>query len=160
MLWLIRVDEFNNNNNNNNSVLKKLFVIFINNSRYKDLLTLIQQQTPHSWSSNTRDCFPPPLAEFFSQNQPPKESKQQLRLAIEEEHRKVSAMNPDEWLAHFSQTTGPPIFLCLLWKMLLETRNINPIAYTVIERIGARGLNNHLRTFCDFLVYEFANSGK
>lgn len=158
MLWLIRVDEFNNNNNN--SVLKKLFVIFINNSRYKDLLTLIQQQTPHSWSSNTRDCFPPPLAEFFSQNQPPKESKQQLRLAIEEEHRKVSAMNPDEWLAHFSQTTGPPIFLCLLWKMLLETRNINPIAYTVIERIGARGLNNHLRTFCDFLVYEFANSGK
>jgi len=34
------------------------------------------------------------------------------------------------------------------------------MAYTVIERIGARGLNNHLRTFCDFLVYEFANSGK
>ncbi len=90
-------------------------------SWYKDLLTLIQQQTPHGWSSNTRDCFPPPLAEFFGQpaNQPStasKESKQQLKLAIEEEHRKVSAMNPDDWPSHFgSQTNNPPFFLCLLY---------------------------------------------
>lgn len=54
-----------------------------------------------------------------------------------------------------------PLIICYLrWKQLLETERINPVAYTVIERIGARGLGAHLRTFCDFLVYEFANSGK
>ena len=127
---------------------------------YKELLTLIQQQTPHTWSSNTLICFPPPLAEFFNQNQPPKESKQQLKLAIEEEYRQISTMNPEEWLSHFSVPGSPPYFLCILWRMLLDTERIDPTAYTVIERIGARGLSSHLRTFCDFLVYEFANSGR
>ena len=83
-------------------------------------------------------------------------------MAIEEEHRKVLAMNPDDWPAHFAgaQPNNQHFFLCLLWKQLLETERINPAAYSVIERIGARGLGSHLRTFCDFLVYEFANSGK
>lgn len=133
---------------------------------YRDLLTLIQQQTPHSWSSITRECFPPPLAEFFNQpqNQPSREPKQQLKAVIEEEYIRVANMNPDDWPAHFATQSQSKderrFFLCVLWKQLLETERINPVAYTCIERIGARGLGSHLRTFCDFLVYEFANSGK
>lgn len=30
--------------------------------------------------------------------------------------------------------------------------------YRVLERVGARALSSHLRTFADFLVFEFANS--
>ena len=29
----------------------------------------------------------------------------------------------------------------------------------ILERIGARALSAHLRKFCDYLVFEFANSG-
>lgn len=30
----------------------------------------------------------------------------------------------------------------------------------VLERIGARALSNHLRKLCDYLAYDFANSGQ
>jgi Mediator complex subunit 23. len=33
------------------------------------------------------------------------------------------------------------------------------LVYRILERIGARALSAHLRKFCDYLVFEFANSG-
>ncbi|GFG29793.1 hypothetical protein Cfor_03295 [Coptotermes formosanus] len=126
----------------------------------KDLLNTIMQNTPHSWANHTLQCFPPVLNEFFQQNNVAVENKQQLKKAVEEEYRNWASMNNEnDIIAHFSVPGTPPLFLCLLWKMILETDRISPIAYKILERIGARALSAHLRKFCDYLVFEFANSG-
>lgn len=125
----------------------------------KELLNTIMQNTPHSWTNNTLQCFPPVLSEFFQQNSVPRENKQQIKKAVEEEYRNWASMsNENDIIAHFSVPGTPPLFLCLLWKMILETDRISPIAYKILERIGARALSAHLRKFCDYIVFEFANS--
>ncbi|XP_012057151.1 PREDICTED: mediator of RNA polymerase II transcription subunit 23 [Atta cephalotes] len=125
----------------------------------KELLNTIMQNTPHSWANHTLQCFPPVLSEFFQQNSVAKENKQQIKKAVEEEYRNWASMNNEnDIIAHFSVPGTPPLFLCLLWKMILETDRISPIAYKILERIGARALSAHLRKFCDYLVFEFANS--
>ncbi|XP_063986050.1 mediator of RNA polymerase II transcription subunit 23 [Diachasmimorpha longicaudata] len=125
----------------------------------KELLITIMQNTPHSWAIHTLECFPPVLSEFFKQNSISRENKQQIKKAVEEEYRNWASMsNENDIIAHFSVPGTPPLFLCLLWKMILETDRISPIAYKILERIGARALSAHLRKFCDYLVFEFANS--
>lgn len=125
----------------------------------KELLNTIMQNTPHSWANHTLECFPPVLSEFFQQNSVAKENKQQIKKAVEEEYRNWASMsNENDIIAHFSVPGTPPLFLCLLWKMIFETDRISPIAYKILERIGARALSAHLRKFCDYLVFEFANS--
>lgn len=125
----------------------------------KELLNTIMQNTPHSWANHTLQCFPPVLSEFFQQNSIAKENKQQINKAVEEEYRNWSSMsNENDIIAHFSVPGTPPLFLCVLWKMILKTDCISPIAYKILERIGARALSAHLRKFCDYLVFEFANS--
>lgn len=37
--------------------------------------------------------------------------------------------NENDIIAHFSVSGTPPLFLCLLWKMILDTERINPITY-------------------------------
>lgn len=37
--------------------------------------------------------------------------------------------NENDIITHFSMQGSPPLFLCLLWKMLLETDQINQIGY-------------------------------
>lgn len=126
---------------------------------WRDILTTIMQSTPHAWSSFTLSCFPQPLSDFFMQFALPKENKAQLKRSVEEEYRKWKSMNNEnDIIAHFSLQGTPPLFICLLWKMLLENDRISPIAYKVLERAGARALSAHLRTFADFMVFEFANS--
>ncbi|KAJ8970204.1 hypothetical protein NQ314_001351 [Rhamnusium bicolor] len=111
-----------------------------------ELLATIAQSTPHAWAPHTLECFPRALAEFFTQHAVPKENKQQLKKAVEEENRKWASMNNEnDIMAHFGVPGAPPLFLCLLWKIILE-------------RIGARALSAHLRKFCDCLVFEFSNS--
>lgn len=80
---------------------------------------------------------------------------------VDEEYRNWNAMlnNEHELIEHFSLQGTTPLFLCIVWKMLIETDRINPSAFKVIERIGPKGLSNHLRKFCDFVVCEFANAG-
>ncbi|XP_051162012.1 mediator of RNA polymerase II transcription subunit 23 [Leptopilina boulardi] len=125
----------------------------------KELLNTIMQNTPHSWAVHTLQCFPPVLSEFFQQNSVPKENKQQIKKAVEEEYRNWASMsNENDIIAHFTAPSAPPLFLCLLWKMILDTDRISPIAYKILERIGARALSAHLRKFCDYLVFEFSNS--
>ncbi|KAH8032628.1 hypothetical protein HPB51_026081 [Rhipicephalus microplus] len=125
----------------------------------KELLTTAMQSTPHSWSSLTLLSFPHSLSEFFQQHQAQRENKAQLKRSVEEEYRKWKTMsNENDIIAHFSQQGTPHLFLCLLWKMLLENDRISPLAYKILDRIGARALSSHLRTFADFLVFEVSNS--
>ncbi|CAH4038427.1 mediator of RNA polymerase II transcription subunit 23 isoform X1 [Pieris brassicae] len=123
----------------------------------KELLTTIMTNTPHMWSQHTLQCFPPVLVEFFTQNPATKENKQVLKKSVEEEYRKWTSMaNDNDIISHFS-VPGTPLFLCLLWKMIFETNRINPIAFKILERIGARALSAHLRKFCDYLMFEVTN---
>ncbi|XP_037977902.2 mediator of RNA polymerase II transcription subunit 23 [Plutella xylostella] len=126
-------------------------------STVKELLTTIMTNTPHMWNQHTLQCFPPVLVEFFQQNPAPKENKQALKKSVEEEYRKWTSMaNDNDIVTHFS-VPGTPLFLCLLWKMIFETNRICPIAFKILERIGARALSAHLRKFCDYLVFEVTN---
>uniref|UniRef100_A0A3Q3LUV9 Mediator of RNA polymerase II transcription subunit 23 n=1 Tax=Labrus bergylta TaxID=56723 RepID=A0A3Q3LUV9_9LABR len=125
----------------------------------KEILQTIMNFTPHNWASHTLSCFPAPLQAFFKQNNVPQESRFNLKKNVEEEYRKWKSMtNENDIITHFSMQGSPPLFLCLLWKMLLETDHINQIGFRVLERIGARALVAHVRTFADFLVYEFSTS--
>ncbi|XP_004083784.2 mediator of RNA polymerase II transcription subunit 23 isoform X2 [Oryzias latipes] len=125
----------------------------------KDILHTIMSFTPHNWASHTLSCFPAPLQAFFKQNNVPQESRFNLKKNVEEEYRKWKSMAiENDIITHFSMQGSPPLFLCLLWKMLLETDHINQIGFRVLERIGARALVAHVRTFADFLVYEFSTS--
>lgn len=130
----------------------------LSDSWIKEILTNISQNTPLSWSSFTLMCFPNVIAEYYQQCSVQRENKTQLKRSIEEEYRKWKSMsNENDMLKHFSLPGTPPLFLCLLWKMLLENDRINPIAYKILDRIGAKALSLHIRTFADFLVFEFAN---
>ena len=104
------------------------------------------------------ECFPKVIHDFYVKHSIPKENKQQLKKAVDEEFRNWASMdNENDVIAHFSVPGMQPLFLCIVWKMLLETDRISPIAYKILERIGARALSAHLRKFCDCLVYEFTN---
>lgn len=54
----------------------------------KEILTMVMQNTPHSWSSLTLMSFPQSLADFFQQHQAQRENKAQLKRSVEEEYRK------------------------------------------------------------------------
>uniref|UniRef100_A0A182XM38 Mediator of RNA polymerase II transcription subunit 23 n=1 Tax=Anopheles quadriannulatus TaxID=34691 RepID=A0A182XM38_ANOQN len=126
----------------------------------KDLLQNIMVNTPHAWPQHTLYCFPPVLNEFFMQHNIPKESKQLLKKTVDEEYRNWASMtNENDIIAHFGMTVNPPLFLCLVFKMIIETDGISPVAYKILERIGARALSTHLRKMCDYLLFEVANSG-
>ena len=115
--------------------------------------------TPHSWPSHTTNNFPSVLVDLLSETNVPKENIAQLKKCVEEEWRTWGAMtNENDIIQHFSSPQGNSLFLCLLWKMILETDDISPIAYKVLERIGAKQITSHLRSFCDFLVHEFSKS--
>ncbi|XP_053676099.1 mediator of RNA polymerase II transcription subunit 23 [Anopheles nili] len=125
----------------------------------KDLLQNIMLNTPHAWPQHTLFCFPPVLNEFFMQHNIPKESKQLLKKTVDEEYRNWASMtNENDIIAHFGMTVNPPLFLCLVFKMIIETDGISPVAYKILERIGARALSTHLRKLCDYLLFEVANS--
>lgn len=118
----------------------------------KDLLQIVMTNTPHSWPHHTRQCFPKILADYYANHNHPVEDKQLLRKSVEEDYRNWKAMsNETDTIAYYSQSS---LFLCLLFKMILETGEINPIAYKILERINARQLSAQLRKLCDFLLFE------
>ncbi|XP_055535725.1 mediator of RNA polymerase II transcription subunit 23 [Wyeomyia smithii] len=126
----------------------------------KDLLASILQNTPHSWSQHTLSCFPSVLNDFFVQHSIPKENKQLLKKSVDEEYRNWASMsNENDIIGHFGTAGTPPLFLCLLFKMIVEMDTISPVAYKILERIGARALSAHLRKLCDYLVFEVSNAG-
>ncbi|XP_070556294.1 mediator of RNA polymerase II transcription subunit 23-like isoform X2 [Ptychodera flava] len=124
----------------------------------KEILTTLVHNTPHNWASHTLSCFPVALQQFFRQNPATQENRAVLKKNVEDEFKKWKTMtNETEIVNHFSQGT-PALFLCLLWKMFLDSDRVNQVAPKVLERIGARALSAHIRTFADFLVYEFSTS--
>ncbi|KAL3868089.1 hypothetical protein ACJMK2_040926 [Sinanodonta woodiana] len=124
---------------------------------YKEILVSIMQSTPHSWPQHTLTSFPSCLSEFFQQNLISREDKAVLKKNVETEFKKWRSMaNENDIIAHFSMQGTPPLFLCIIWKTLLEDGRIPPTAYKVLERLGPRALPAHLRTFADFLVFELS----
>lgn len=96
----------------------------------KDVLNMIIQNTPHSWSSHTLACFPPALSEFFALNNHPIENKQLLKKSVEEEYRTWTSMtNENEIMNHFAKPNTNSLFLCLLYKIIWETEKITPVVY-------------------------------
>lgn len=127
----------------------------------EEILTDIIKVTPLVWSSSTMNFFPSYIKEFFIRNSAAKETdRAQLRSAVDEEYRKWKAIsNDNNVVAHFSQPNAPPLFICILWKMLVENGGMSPVVYRILDNIKLRAISVHLRTFVDYLVYEFANSG-
>ncbi|CAL4068022.1 unnamed protein product, partial [Meganyctiphanes norvegica] len=125
-----------------------------------DFLNKVMQHTPHTWANHTLQCFPPIIAEYYHTHAPPRDNMMTLKKAVEEEYRKWKSMsNENDIITHFStQHQNSPLFLCLLFKMVLETERVPPVAYKVLERVGPRALAGHVRTLCDFLVLEFSSS--
>lgn len=128
----------------------------------EDILTDINKVTPLAWSSSTLNFFPSIIKDFFTRNAVViKDSdRAQLRPTVDEEYRKWKAINNDaNLMAQFSQPNAPPMFICILWKMLVDNGGMSPIVYRILDNIKIRAISAHLRTFVDYLVYEFGNSG-
>lgn len=124
-----------------------------------DLLKAVMSHTPHSWPTHTMQCFPRVIEEFYKHIPQPRDTHS-LKKEVEEEYRKWKSMsNENDIIAHFSlQQQTSTLFLCLLFKMVLETDRVPVEAYKVLERLNPRQLMCHVRTLCDFLVLEFSNS--
>lgn len=100
----------------------------------KELLDTIMQLTPHTWAPHTLQCFPPVLNSFFQQTGIQKENKAMLKKAVEEEFRNWSSMtNENDIIAHFGVAANggqiTSLFLCLMFKMILENDAISAVAY-------------------------------
>jgi len=131
----------------------------------KEVVGGIMQNTPHAWPSHTLENFPQPLVELMNEYPSMKDNTNQLKKNVDEDWNYWNSMsNQQEKINHFSNQGLAPTFLCLLWKMIFESEDsggsgpISPVAYKVLERIGAKQLSAHLRTFCDYLVIEFSKS--
>ncbi|KAK0059322.1 mediator of RNA polymerase II transcription subunit 23-like isoform X2 [Biomphalaria pfeifferi] len=127
----------------------------------EDILNVVMQKTPISWSSNTLACFPQSLAEYFQKNNiNNKDNKNQLRTSVENEYRKWKSMggNESSIISHFSMQSNPPLFLCIIWKTIQDENRVPATAYKVLDKLGPRALTTHLRTLADYLVYEIASS--
>ncbi|XP_064096368.1 mediator of RNA polymerase II transcription subunit 23-like [Macrobrachium nipponense] len=86
-----------------------------------DFLKTVMTHTPHTWANHTLQCFPQVIADFYQQCATPRENMHTLKKAVEEEYRKWKSMsNENDIIAHFSlQHNTSPLFLCLLFKMVL-----------------------------------------
>uniref|UniRef100_A0A6G1S8A1 Mediator of RNA polymerase II transcription subunit 23 n=1 Tax=Aceria tosichella TaxID=561515 RepID=A0A6G1S8A1_9ACAR len=127
----------------------------------EDILADIHKVTPLSWSSSTLSFFPTLIKDFFTRNAQTKaDDKAQLRLTVEEEYKKWQAMANDETrIAHFSQPSAPPLFICVVWRMLIDQDSINPIVFRILDTFRIRTLSTNIKTFVDYLVHEFSTSG-
>ncbi|KAK3090128.1 hypothetical protein FSP39_009382 [Pinctada imbricata] len=129
-------------------------------SWFREILSQIMQSTPHNWPTNTLVCFPSSLAEFFTSQPAHVADKKQLRHNVETEYKKwKSLVNESDIIAHFSMQGSSPLFLCILWKNMLEENRVPSTAHKVLDRLGPRALSAHLRTFADYMVFELNNTG-
>ncbi|XP_062520467.1 mediator of RNA polymerase II transcription subunit 23-like [Corticium candelabrum] len=64
----------------------------------------------------------------------------------------MAAGPSQEVVMHFAREGGPPTFLCLLLKMLLDQTKIPPLAYGVLETLSAKTFATQIRTLIDYIV--------
>lgn len=111
-----------------------------------------------AWPSFTLQCFPPIISEFYQSSTKKETNHAQLKKSVDEEYRRwKSITNDNDRIKHFTSQGTPPLIYCLLYKMLLDNEHIPQVSYKILDKIGVKALSNHLRTFADFLVLEFAN---
>ena len=60
---------------------------------------------------------------------------------VDEEFKNWTAMsaNEHELIEHFSMQGTPPLFLCIIWKTILDTQRVPPVSYKILEKIGQIG---------------------
>lgn len=127
---------------------------------YEAIFKAIVEKTPMNWSKHTLEHFPPLLQQFFSQHPAPTESKAALKQRVDEEYGKFKNMkSPNEILNYFGEPSSPNIFVCIIWRCLLETGRINQTCLLVLEKLGARALSNQIRVFADFFVQQYSLLG-
>ncbi|XP_033121340.1 mediator of RNA polymerase II transcription subunit 23-like [Anneissia japonica] len=125
----------------------------------QDILSNLMSNTPHSWAQHTLECFPTALNQFFQQNPYNSENRSILKRNVDEEYRVWKSMsNEADLIKHFTAENRPPMFLCVLWKMLLQSDQLRPVIIKILENIGPRMISKHIRLFTDYLVFEFSNS--
>lgn len=123
-----------------------------NLSYLMDLLQVIMKNTPHNWSSHTKQIFPKVLSDFYANHSVQVEDKQQVKKSIEEEYRNwLSMTNENDTITYFSQTST---FLCILFKIITDQGEPSSICFKILERINARNFSSNLRKLCDHLLYE------
>ncbi|XP_046860776.1 mediator of RNA polymerase II transcription subunit 23-like isoform X2 [Xenia sp. Carnegie-2017] len=124
---------------------------------YDDILKTIVEKTPMNWSKHTLEHFPLPIQNFLAQRIIPVESKPALKQRVEEEYVKFKNMKSQaEILNYFGEPGSPNIFVCIIWKCLLESGRVNQICLQVLVKLGARALTKQIRVFSDFLIYDYS----
>lgn len=136
-----------------------------------DILKAIMEATPHTWAMHTLKCFPRNLQEFYMSVNVKVTNKETLKSNVEAEYCKwanILGRNPNrpvdqsmeqEAINQFTMVNSPPLFLCLLWKVLASGLELAPVCYSIVTAIGRRRLSAHVRMFSDFLVHEFSLDG-
>jgi len=127
----------------------------------KEVVSGVMQNTPHSWPSHTLKNFPQPLLDLLNEYPAVKDTANIKKNVDEDWNYWNSLTNEQDKINHFCSQNMNHTFLCLLWKMIFESEDsagISPAAYQVLERIGAKQMTAHLRTFCEYLVIEFSKS--
>lgn len=84
-----------------------------NLSYLMDLLQVVMKNTPHNWSSHTKQSFPKVLVDFYANHTVSQEEKQQIKKTVDDEHRNWQSMSENDIVCHFSQNSN---FLCVLFK--------------------------------------------
>uniref|UniRef100_H2YVM5 Mediator of RNA polymerase II transcription subunit 23 n=1 Tax=Ciona savignyi TaxID=51511 RepID=H2YVM5_CIOSA len=123
-----------------------------------DILKALMAATPHKWPQQTLACFPQSIQDYFNHVNVETVNKKQLKANVEQEYVKWGPLlaSDADILNHFSQPSSHSYYLCLIWKVLFEDKKPSNTAYKVLERMGSSQLSQHVRTFSDFLVYEFS----
>ncbi|EDV23067.1 uncharacterized protein TRIADDRAFT_28077, partial [Trichoplax adhaerens] len=124
----------------------------------ENILRQIMEATPHCWPSHTLQCFPAPFKTFYNTHRHTPDSKATLRTKVDEEYRTWKSMGENETVNYFTQQNTSNVFLCVMWRLLLETNRLSSVCYRILERIGAKRWSSHIRVFADFIVYEFSSA--
>uniref|UniRef100_H2YVM4 Mediator of RNA polymerase II transcription subunit 23 n=1 Tax=Ciona savignyi TaxID=51511 RepID=H2YVM4_CIOSA len=135
-----------------------LYAESISGSWCIDILKALMAATPHKWPQQTLACFPQSIQDYFNHVNVETVNKKQLKANVEQEYVKWGPLlaSDADILNHFSQPSSHSYYLCLIWKVLFEDKKPSNTAYKVLERMGSSQLSQHVRTFSDFLVYEFS----
>lgn len=145
-----------------------------------DILSTIMAVTPFAWSKSTINCFPKQIREFYEKQQATNVNANRRAVTglVDEEYAKFNAANGNEaeltkqFLSPAPvqppQSAGTPgtqttpaapvssVFICCVWKSLLERDQLNTVVFKVLDKMHSKQYTANVRSFCDYLVFEFA----
>ncbi|XP_047129297.1 mediator of RNA polymerase II transcription subunit 23 isoform X1 [Hydra vulgaris] len=117
--------------------------------------------TPHRWSSYTLASFPVPLQLICSQESVVEDVNGKVLMSVvEKHHRKLKTLNEEETVSYFNEKEQAEIFLCIVWKVLLEHNRITPVCHQILTNLSnkshsSKPLANGCKFFADYLVFDF-----